>query len=129
MSAGFDRGLDDFALLVHDVTAPVKDVAAGCIETILANNKCFGRLVIGRRAVLTCHFDDRSRYRYFFGGIFPLPFTFRLWLRKGQRRQQCAADENRNWFLHVILLLMLMVVRDGWFSLYKGIPERALHEI
>jgi hypothetical protein len=27
------------------------------------------------------------------------------------------------------LLLMLMVVRDGWFSLYKGIPERALHEI
>jgi len=27
------------------------------------------------------------------------------------------------------LLLMLMVVRDGWFSLYKGIPERALQEI
>ena len=103
MSAGFDRGLDDFALLVHDVTGPVKDVAAGCIETILANNKCPGRLVIGRRAVLTCHFDDRSRYSYFLGGACPLSFTLRLWLCKRQRRQQCAADEDGNWFLHVIL--------------------------
>jgi hypothetical protein len=58
-----------------------------------------------------------------------LAFALRLWLRERQRRQQCAADEDGNWFLHVILLLMLMVVRDGWFSLYKGIPERALQEI
>jgi hypothetical protein len=32
-------------------------------------------------------------------------------------------------FFMLYLLLMLMVVRDGWFTLYKGIPERALHEI
>src|SRR3954454_23664276 len=101
MRAGFDRGLDEFAFLVHDMTASVKDVAAGCVETILANNKCPGRLVICRRAVLTCHFEDCSRYRYLFGGGCRLPFTLRLWLGKCQRRQQCAADENRDWFLHV----------------------------
>jgi hypothetical protein len=126
MRAGFDRGLDEFALLVHDVTAPVKDVAAGRVETILANNKCPGGLVIGSRAILTCHFHDRSRYRYLFGGGCRLPFTLRLWLRKCQRRQQCAADENRNWFLHVIPPVGVVVVPDGWFSLYKGIPQRAL---
>ena len=95
MSAGFDRGLDDFALLVHDVTGPVKDVAAGCIETIFANNKCLGRLVIGRRAVLTCHFDDRPGHRYFFGGTFPGPFPLRLWLRKCQRRQHPGGGADR----------------------------------
>src|SRR6478672_4629394 len=108
-SAGFDRGLDHFALLVEDVTAPVKDVGARSIGTILANNESLDRLVIGRRAFLSCHFDDRSGHRYFFGGTCPLPFTLRLWLRKCQRRQQCAADEDGNWFLHVILLLMLML--------------------
>jgi len=32
-------------------------------------------------------------------------------------------------FFMLSLLLVLMVARDGWFSLYKGIPERVLHEI
>jgi len=82
MSAGFDRGLDDFAILIHDVPAPIKDIAAGCVETILANNKCSGRLIISRRAVFTCHFDDRSGYCYFFSGSWSLPFTLRLWLRE-----------------------------------------------
>ena len=27
-SAGFDRGLDDFALLVHNVTRPIENIAA-----------------------------------------------------------------------------------------------------
>src|SRR5262249_47885560 len=38
LSAGFDRGLDHFAVLVQDVTAPVKDVGAWTIGTILENN-------------------------------------------------------------------------------------------
>src|SRR5215471_20451290 len=100
-SARFDLGLDHFALLVHDVTAPVKDVGARSIGTILENNEGLERLVIGRRAFLTCHFDYRSRHRYFFAGTCTLPFTLRLWLRKRQRRKQRAADEDGNWFLHV----------------------------
>src|SRR5215468_11304260 len=52
-SARFDRGLDDFALLVHDVTRSVEDVGAGRIGTILPNNKCLDRLVIGRRPFLS----------------------------------------------------------------------------
>src|SRR5512132_160923 len=119
-SAGFDRSLDHFALLVDDVTAPVKDVGARSIGTILANNKCLNRLVIGRRAFLTCHFDDGSGHRYFFGGTCPLPFTLRLWLRERQWRQQCAADEDGDSFLHVIPPLMLMVVRDDWLPFTKG---------
>src|SRR5580765_8447926 len=97
-SAWFDGGLDDFALLVDDVTPPVKDVGARSIGTILANNESLDRLVIGRRAFLTCHFDDGSGHRYFFGGTSPLPFALRLWLRERQRGQQCAADEDGNWF-------------------------------
>src|SRR6266536_3873785 len=117
--ARFDRSLDHFALLVDDVTAPVKDVAAGSIGTILVNNKCLDRLVIGRRAFLTCHLDDGSGHRYFFGTC-PLPFALRLWLRERQRRQQCAADEDGNRFLHVIPPLLFMVVRDGWLPFTKG---------
>src|SRR4029453_3825253 len=96
LSAGFDRGLDNFALLVHDMTAPVKDVGAWSIRTILENNEGLDRLVIGRRAFLPFHFDDRSRHRYFFGGSRPLPFALRLWLRERQRRQKGAADEDDN---------------------------------
>ncbi len=107
-SAWFDRGLDHFAILVDDVTAPVKDVAARSIGTILANNESLDRLVIGRRAFLTCHFDDGSGHRYCFGGTCPLPFALRLWLRERQRCQQCAADEDGNWFLHVIPPLLLL---------------------
>ena len=46
-TAGFDRGLDHFAVLVDDVTAPVKDIGARTIGTILANNESLDRLVIG----------------------------------------------------------------------------------
>src|SRR5215471_15616832 len=99
--AGFDRGLDRFALLVHNMTAPVKDVGAWSIRTILEDNEGLYRLVIGRRAFLTCHFDDRSCHRYFFGGTCALFFSRRFWLRKRQRRKQRAADEDANWFLHV----------------------------
>src|SRR5215831_862049 len=101
LRAGFDRGLDQFALLVHYMTAPVKDVGAWNIRTILENNERLDRLVIGRRAFLTCHFDDRSRHCYFFGSTCALLFSLRFWLRKRQRREQCAADEDSNRFLHV----------------------------
>jgi hypothetical protein len=37
-SAGFDCGLDQFALLVDDVTGSVKDVRAWSVGTILKNN-------------------------------------------------------------------------------------------
>src|SRR5262249_58948708 len=100
VTARFDRGLDDFAVLVHDVTPSVEDVGAGRIGTILANNKCLDRLVIGRRPFLGCHFDDGSGHRYFFSGTCALLFSIRL--RKRQRRQQCAANKNRNWFFHVM---------------------------
>src|ERR1051326_4450718 len=99
--AGFDRGLDQFALLVHDMTASVKDVGAWRIRTILENNERLDRLIIGRRAFLTCHFDDRSCYRYLLGGSCSLLFSVRFWLRKRQRREQCAAEQDGNWFLHV----------------------------
>jgi hypothetical protein len=86
-SAGFDRGLDHFALLVDDVTGPVKDVRARSVGTILKDNKGLDWLVIGRRAFLTCHFDDRSSHRYFFGSTCRLFLTLRFWLRERQRRQ------------------------------------------
>jgi hypothetical protein len=44
---GFNLSSDHFAVLVEDVTRPVKDVGAWTIGTILANNKCLDRLVIG----------------------------------------------------------------------------------
>jgi hypothetical protein len=129
LSTGFDRGLDRFALLVHYMTASVKDVGAWSIRTILENNESLDRLVIGRRPFLTCHFDDRSCDRYFFGGACPLPFTLRFWLRKRQRREQCAADEDGNWFLHVMPPVDIDGFTSWLVSLYKGIPERVLHEI
>src|SRR5262249_5947700 len=125
--AGFNRGSDHFAVLVQDVTAPVKHVGAWTIGTVLTNDKSFDRLVIGRRPFLSRHFDDRSRYGYCLGGTCPLLFTLRLWLRIRHRRKQCAAEEDGNCFLHV------MPPVDGCtrslVSLYKGIPERVLHEI
>jgi hypothetical protein len=98
--AGFNLSSDHFAVLVEDVTRPVKDVGAWTIGTILANNKCLDRLVIGRRPFLACHFDDGSGHRYFLSGTCALLFSIRL--RKRQRRQQCAANKNRNWFFHVM---------------------------
>src|SRR5262245_41268642 len=109
------------------MTGPVKNVGAWSIRTILENDKGLGRLVTGRRAFRTCHLDDRSRHRYFFGGTRPLPFTLRFWLCKRQRRQQCAADEDRNCFLHLRPPLDGCTLR--LVTLYKGIPKRALHDI
>src|SRR5438874_3704468 len=124
--ARFDRGLDYFAVLVDDMTAPFKDVVARSVGTILANNKCLERLVVGRRAFLACHFDDGSGHRYFFGSSCPLRFALRLWLRKRQRGQQCAADEDGNWFLHVYaLLLMLMLYVTVGFPLQRDSQARA----
>src|SRR6516165_7187284 len=109
------------------MTGPVKNVGAWSIGMILENNKGLGRLVTGRRAFLTCHFDDRSRHRYFFGGTCPLRFTLRFWLGKRQRRHHGAADDDGNWFLHDRPPV------DGCglrlVTLYKGISERVLHEI
>src|SRR5262249_22596872 len=95
---------------------------------ILENNEGLDRLVIGRRPFLSRHFDDRSRHRYFLSGTCPLLFTLRLWLRKRQRRKQCAADEDGNWFLHVMPPVDVNGCTRWLLTLYKGIPERVLHE-
>jgi hypothetical protein len=98
VSAGFNRSSDRLALLVHNVTRPIENITSWSIRTILANNESLDRLIIGCRTFLSRHFDDRSCYRYWlFGGC-----TLRTWLRKGERRKQCAADKNGNWFLHII---------------------------
>jgi hypothetical protein len=60
-SAGFDRGLDDCACLVHNVTAPVENITARVIRTVLANNERFGRLITDSRAFCR-RGDDRSCY-------------------------------------------------------------------
>ena len=99
-SAGFDRGLDDFARLVHNVTWPVENITARSIGTVLANNESFARLVIGRRPFLSCRFDERSRHRYWFCGSCPLLCTLRTRLRKSQRGKERAAGEDNNCFLH-----------------------------
>src|SRR5262249_17221611 len=128
-SAGFDRGIDHFALPVYDMTAPVKDVRARSVGIILENNESLDRLVIGRRAFLSCHFDDRSSHRYFFGSTCPLLFTLRLRLRKRQRRKQCAGDEDGNWYLHVMPPVDVDGSMRRLVTLYKGISNRVLHEI
>src|SRR5467141_2656489 len=63
VGAGFDRGLDHFAVLVHNVTRPVENITARIVRTVLANNESFGRLIIGGRPFLS-RCDDRSGYRY-----------------------------------------------------------------
>jgi len=97
-SAGFDRGLDHFAVLVHNVTRPFENIIARSIRTVLANNESFERLIIGRRSFLSCHFDDRSGYGYWFCGGCSLLGTLRTGLRKCQRGKEGAAREDHNCF-------------------------------
>src|SRR2546423_10991587 len=51
-STGFDRCLDQFALLVYDATGSVENVRARMIRSVLANNEGFERLIIRRRTFL-----------------------------------------------------------------------------
>jgi hypothetical protein len=44
-SAGLDRGLDDFARLVYDVTGAVENITARIIRAVLANNERFHGLI------------------------------------------------------------------------------------
>ena len=67
-SARFDRGLDDFARLVYDVTGAVENITTGIIRAVLANNERFHRLITGGCAFLSRRCDDCSRYRYWFCG-------------------------------------------------------------
>jgi hypothetical protein len=68
VTAGFDRGLDDFARLVHNVTRPVENKTAWIIRSVHENNERFEWLITGGRASLSCRCDERSRYRYWFCG-------------------------------------------------------------
>ena len=47
-AAGFDRGSDHFAVLVHNVTRPVENINARSIGAVLENNESFDRLIICR---------------------------------------------------------------------------------
>ena len=87
-SAGSDRGVDDFARFVHNVTRPLENITARIIRAVLANNERFNRLIAGGRAFLSRRCDDRSRYRYWFCSSCPLSCTFRTRLRECQRRNQ-----------------------------------------
>ena len=98
-SAGFDRGLNDFARLVHNVTCPVENIPARIIRAVLANNERFEWLITGGRTFPSRRGDGRSRYRYGFCRSWPLPFTFRTRLRKCQRHNQ-RAGESENYCLH-----------------------------
>jgi hypothetical protein len=113
-SAGFDRGLHQFPLLVHNVTRPVENIIARIIRPILANNESFDRLITGGRAFLSRRFDDRSRDRYWFFSSCCLFFVRRTRLGKCQRRNQCAAGETDNYFLHYHAFLLNV---DGYIVL------------
>ena len=63
-SAGFDRGLDHFPRLVHNVTWPVENIPARIIRAVLANDERFEWLITGGRTFPSRRCDDRSRYRY-----------------------------------------------------------------
>jgi hypothetical protein len=91
--AGFDRGLDYFALVVHNVARPVENVSAGSIRV---NNESFGRLVHRRRSLLN-RCDGRSRNRYWFCSC--LSFIRRVWLPECQSRNQQTGERN-NYFFH-----------------------------
>jgi hypothetical protein len=81
-SAGFDRGLDDFSVPVHNVTRPVENISARTIGTVFTNNESLDRLVSGGRPFLD-RCDGRSRYRYgLFSGSCCLSLTSRLRLGK-----------------------------------------------
>ena len=67
-SAGLDRGLDDFARLVYDVTGAVENITARIIRAVLANNERFHGLITGGCAFLSRRCDDRSCYCYCFCG-------------------------------------------------------------
>ena len=41
--AGFDRCLDDFPCLVHNVTTSVENITARIIRTVLPNNECIAQ--------------------------------------------------------------------------------------
>src|SRR6266581_4587292 len=113
-SAGFDRGSDDFTLLVHNVTRSVEDITARIIRGVLANNESSGRLITGGRAFLTRLCDHRSRYRYGFCSSCPLSCTFRTRLRECQWRNQ-RAGESYNCFLHYnasVLMLMNVLLNE-----------------
>jgi len=64
--ARFDRGFDDFAILVHNVARPGENIIARTIRVVRANNERFERLIISRRAFLSRCFEERPRYRYCF---------------------------------------------------------------
>ena len=49
-SAGFDRRLDDFPQLVHNVTTSVENITARIVCIILPDDKRLARLIIGSRA-------------------------------------------------------------------------------
>jgi hypothetical protein len=61
-SARFNRGLDDFAQLVHNVTRSVENITARIIRAIRANDQRFNGLITGSRAFLNRRWDDRSRF-------------------------------------------------------------------
>src|SRR5262249_42108282 len=50
-----------------------ENISARSIGTVLANDERFARLITGRRAFISRHFDDRSRYRYWFYSSCLLP--------------------------------------------------------
>src|SRR5262245_32356730 len=61
-SAGFDRCLDDFPSLVHNVTTPVENVTARITRIVLPNNERFVRLITSSSAFRNHRSDHRSGY-------------------------------------------------------------------
>src|SRR5262249_15295371 len=102
--ARFDRGCDDFAILVHNVARPGENIITRTIRVVRTNNERFERLIISRRAFLSRCFEERPRYRYWFCSSCPLPFTLSPRLRECQRRNQ-RKGESDNYFLHNASLL------------------------
>src|SRR6266853_3360222 len=108
-SAGLDRGFDYCSRLVHNVTLPVENITVRLIRAVLANNESFERLITCRRAVFA-RCDDLTSYRYCFCGSCGVSFRLRMRLRERQRRNQCAAGEGDNCFLHGASVLMFVDV-------------------
>jgi hypothetical protein len=67
-SAGPDPGLDDFTLLVQNVTRSVENVTTRGTRPILANDERIERLITGGHAFLRRHLKGFSRDRYWFRG-------------------------------------------------------------
>ena len=108
-SAGLDRSFDYCSRLVHNVTRPVENIGARLIRAVLANNESFEGLITCRRAILgRC--DDLTSYRYCFCRSCGFSFRRRTRLRERQLRNQCAAGEGDNCFLHGTSLLMFVDV-------------------